>query len=62
MQWYDSFTANNEMDIVNQLLTIKRCKKPEEVMSALHHWENEWSLYMDRTQDKYQKGGDPIYS
>ena len=51
IQWYDSVTANNEMDIVNSLISVTRCKKPEAVMAAIQNWENEWAIYVDRTKE-----------
>ena len=52
MQWYDPCNTNNETDIVNRLISVARCKKPEDIPHAIARWEKEWALYIEKTGEK----------
>ena len=52
MSWYDACNANNETDIVNSLINIKRVKEAKDLPHAINMWEKEWSIYVEKTGEK----------
>ena len=49
VRWFDPTNSLNEMDKVNQLLSVVRCKKISEITKTVEQWEQNWAEYLDRS-------------
>ena len=48
VRWFDPSNAMNEMDKVNLLLGVPRCKNIAKVAGTVEQWESNWAEYVDK--------------
>ena len=52
VQWYDSYNSNNQIEIINQLVSVQRCKRPQDVFVSLNTREHEWAESQERSNEQ----------
>ena len=50
-QDYDPTGGESELDRINLVLSIPRCRSLNSTISTVESWEQNWALYMDRTKE-----------